>query len=169
MIKRFYEWNELKKKLHEISLEKLPLFKEGEIWWCSVGYNIGNEINGKSIYFSRPVLVFRRFSKEGFFGLPLTSKMKIGTWFVQISFKSKIQTIILNQGRNFNARRLQTLMGQCDESDIKKIKTGFYRLYLIIPSHKRRSWEIPKLFSYVNKLIFFVKSKIFNQNQYVQK
>lgn len=38
-------WNEQKKNLHEI--KNLPTFKEGEIWWCSVGKNIGKEDYGK--------------------------------------------------------------------------------------------------------------------------
>lgn len=161
MIKRFDEWIALKKKLHEAASKKVPLFKEGEIWWCSIGDNVGNEINGKSKYFTRPVIIFKRFSRDCFFSLPLTSQPKTGTWFVQISFQHKIQTIVLNQGRTFSVGRLNTLMGQCDDEDFKKIKTGFGRLYLDIPSCERRSWENPKLFLYLSKLFRSVKLKLF--------
>ncbi len=159
MIKRFTEWIQLKEKLHSVSYGKKPLFKEGEIWWCSIGDNIGSEINGKSKYFSRPVLVFRKFSRDLFFGLPLTSKIKTGTWFIRIFFVGKDQTIVLNQGRTLNAGRLRILMGQCNEGDLVKIKAGFRQLYLDSPSYKRRSWAIPKnLCKYIIKLISYVKS-----------
>ncbi len=160
MIKRFKEWIVLKEKLHTVSYNKTPYFKEGEIWWCSIGDNVGSEINGKSGYFSRPILVFKKFNKNLFFGIPLTSKPKMGTWFVGISFLNKTQTIVLSQARTLDAARIKDLIGQCDESDFEKIKAGFSQLYLNISPNKGRSWEIPKnLLLYLNKIIIHVKSK----------
>lgn len=164
MIKRFSEWIQLKEKLHNVSINKSPFFKEGEIWWCSIGDNIGTEINGKSKYFSRPVLIYKKFSKNLFFGLPLTSKLKTGSWFVGISFFNKDQTVVLYQGRTFNSARLMNLIGQCNEKDLEKVKAGFRQLYIVIPSHPRRSWEIPKnLYLYIIKLILSVKLKLFKK------
>ena len=37
--KDFDRWNEQKKKLHDG--EREVLFHEREIWWCSLGVNIG--------------------------------------------------------------------------------------------------------------------------------
>ena len=54
MIKKFLEWIGLKEKLHTANSTP-PLFKEGEVWWCVVGENIGIEMNGKGDVFSRPV------------------------------------------------------------------------------------------------------------------
>ena len=56
--KHFKEWINLKEKLHFNA--KLPRIKEGEIWWCSFGENIGTEINGKSARFTRPVLIIKK-------------------------------------------------------------------------------------------------------------
>lgn len=56
--KRFDEWNELKKKLHENA--KIINFKERDIWWYASGENIGHEINGKNARFSRPILIIRK-------------------------------------------------------------------------------------------------------------
>jgi hypothetical protein len=58
MLKRFSEWFGLKKKLHERQ-QTPPLVSEREIWWASVGENVGSEINGKSTLFSRPVIIYR--------------------------------------------------------------------------------------------------------------
>lgn len=57
MIKRFLEWIQLKQKIYET--ESAPLyFKEGDMWWCAVGENVGIEINDKGDIFSRPVFVY---------------------------------------------------------------------------------------------------------------
>jgi len=56
MLKRFSEWFGLKMKLHDRQ-QTPPLVSEREIWWASVGENVGSEINGKSALFSRPVII----------------------------------------------------------------------------------------------------------------
>jgi hypothetical protein len=46
------------KKLHQ-GAQSPPLVTAGDIWWASVGQNVGSEINGKSRLFSRPRLLLR--------------------------------------------------------------------------------------------------------------
>lgn len=70
----FDEWNEVKKKLDKKTGNSL--FREGQIWWCSVGQNVGSETYGKGKIFARPVLVFKRLSAQLFIGIPLTTKQK---------------------------------------------------------------------------------------------
>jgi hypothetical protein len=130
MIKRFFDWIMIKVYLHSIVPEAIPLFKEGEIWWCSVGENVGTEINGKSDYFTRPVLIFKKFGTESFFGLPLTSQLKSGSWYSSIIVNNNMQTVVLNQGRTYSARRLHIQIEQVSEEYIAKIKADFHRLYL---------------------------------------
>ncbi len=48
-MKNFCEWNKLKGYIEENN--KPMLFREREIWWCSVGLNIGTEQDGKTEYF----------------------------------------------------------------------------------------------------------------------
>lgn len=38
-------WNTLKKRLTTSTTPKL--FREREIWWCSIGLNVGYEVYGK--------------------------------------------------------------------------------------------------------------------------
>lgn len=60
-LEKFDLWNSFKKilsvKISE-NAEKKILFKEGEIWWASIGYNLGEEVCGKGEKFRRPVIVF---------------------------------------------------------------------------------------------------------------
>ena len=141
-MKRFIEWIRLKEKIDQSSAQ--PQFSTGEVWWCNVGENIGSEINGKSTHFTRPVLVFRKFTYNTFFGLPLTSKITYGTWYAVITFKYTKQSVILNQGRTFNVKRLRGRMGQLNEADFTKVKVGFHRLFFDISSLPRGSRENPE-------------------------
>lgn len=91
-IKRFLEWFPVKKRLDDQSNEP-PQFKEGEVWWCFVGENIGTEISGKSLLFTRPILIIKIYNRYSFFGLPLTTKSKVGTWYVPIEFNKMRQYV----------------------------------------------------------------------------
>jgi len=129
VIKRFLESIQLKKKLH-ISTFKSPLITEGNIWWASIGENVGKEINGKSNLFSRPVLIFKKISRETFLGLPLTTQKRKGTWYVAIRQGNCDIIVILAQARVLDSKRLSSRIGSIDDEDMKKVKTGFARLFL---------------------------------------
>lgn len=69
MRKNFKDWSQLKEQLHITDRTKTT-FKERDVWWCSIGCNVGDEMDGKSIWFNRPVLVLRKFNKNIFYGVP---------------------------------------------------------------------------------------------------
>ena len=129
IIKHFLEWIKLKERLHE-SDAKVPFFKEGEVWWCALGENIGVEMNGKSGKFSRPVCVFKKLSSDGFLGIPLSTKNKEGTWYVPIVHKEINVVAVLSQIRMISSKRLLEKQGELDQADLRKIREGFYQLYL---------------------------------------
>lgn len=57
---KFVDWTKLKIATHFSN--KNVYFREGEIWWVSIGQNIGNEQNGKNTNFERSVLIFKKFN-----------------------------------------------------------------------------------------------------------
>ena len=124
--KRFDEWNIVKKNLH--ANDKIQNFSEGEIWWCGMGENVGIEINGKSEYFSRPVLVFRKYSRYGFMGIPLTSKLHDDKWHAYFRFHGKDEWAALSQAKTISASRLYKRLGKADETDMAIIKDKFYEI-----------------------------------------
>ena len=71
--KKFDPWNDEKK-----SLEKRPVLRvhEGEIWWCSLGVNVGDEQDGKNDLFERPVLIVRKFNNSIVWAVPMITKIK---------------------------------------------------------------------------------------------
>ena len=74
MQKNFFEWHR-RKELIDQNFGRL-YFHEREVWWCSLGVNVGFEQDGKGEKFARPVLVFKKFNNECFWALPLTTKIK---------------------------------------------------------------------------------------------
>jgi hypothetical protein len=47
MQKDFEKWNQLKQKID--STNKQIIYKDRDVWWCSIGINIGHEENGKNV------------------------------------------------------------------------------------------------------------------------
>ena len=61
--KNYKAWNILKTNIN--SVPNAPLaYKERDVWWVSLGHNIGDEEDGKGNSFSRPVLIVKGFSKR---------------------------------------------------------------------------------------------------------
>jgi mRNA interferase MazF len=61
MKKDFRKWHFRKKLVHES--KNIPYFYEREIWWCSIGLNVGYEQDGKNDNFERPVLVLKKIQQ----------------------------------------------------------------------------------------------------------
>lgn len=55
LAQRFVAWTRLKIRIH--LSEKDVYFREGEMWWASLGANIGHEQDGKNETFERPILI----------------------------------------------------------------------------------------------------------------
>ena len=125
--KHFDEWNEIKSDLHFSRIYRD--IKEGDVWWCSIGENVGVEINGKQEFFLRPILVLRKLSKFGFMGIPLTSQQHKGSWYVPFEFKNKQQYAVLAQARVVSVYRLHRKMGTVPNSDLELVRIGFKNLY----------------------------------------
>jgi len=95
-----------------------------------VGENIGIEVNGKSSKFTRPVLIFKKYDKYSFLGLPLSTKNKTGTWYTSISFLGITQVVILCQSRVFDYRRLDKKMGELNTLEVSNVKEAFFDLHV---------------------------------------
>ncbi len=124
------KWFPVKEVKHSIKTAKIPRITDGEVWWAAVGENVGVEINGKSEYFSRPVLVFKKLSHLGFMGIPLSTQAHDGSWYVKFRFQGKEIYVALSQAKVFSTARLYNRLGQIAEDDMIKVKNGFRHLYL---------------------------------------
>ncbi len=68
MNKNFDAWNSRKKIINRNNT--IVYAHPKEIWWCSLGVNIGAETDGKNEDFERPVIVMKVYNKETMVVLP---------------------------------------------------------------------------------------------------
>lgn len=133
MQKNFDNWNNLKKIFEK---EDRELFAHPrEVWWCSLGINLGAEIDGKNDSFERPVLVLHVYSRETMFVLPLTSKAKDDKFHYKVFVKIKdIKTgeyqerpvwVKLTQARVISNKRLLRKVDVISINDFNKITLVF--------------------------------------------
>lgn len=126
-VEKFVEWTKLKVRLH-IS-ERNVYFREGEIWWASLGANIGHEQDGKNEKFERPVLVLRKFNQYILWAIPLTSKIKEDNlYYIQYRLGDKIYAAVISQLRLISSKRLLRKIGMFSADDYKKVKESIRRL-----------------------------------------
>lgn len=127
MQRDFQKWHLLKSKIDMD--HNAPLFREQEIWWCSLGINIGSEEDGKGKDYLRPILITRKFNKNIFYGLPITSRERDDIFHTPIHTKNVYGSVIMSQMRLIDAKRLSHRMGKITEKDfnaiIKKLKGLF--------------------------------------------
>jgi mRNA interferase MazF len=143
-LKPYDRWNEKKKQIATSDKYKRIYFREGDVWWCSLGINVGSEALGKGDNFRRPVLVIKKLSADACIVIPLTSRKKEGSWFVDITLHQEEKTALLYQVRMLHIKRFQRKLGQLDESDFMRVKQKLGQLLefcaeKIITPPKRRS------------------------------
>lgn len=117
-------WNEEKFLTHSRAI--LPAFKEGDVWWCKIGENIGIEINGKHKYSLRPVYILKKFDSMGALVIPLTSQKKTGSWYCSFLLKNRRQYAVFAQVRTISSLRLCRKLGVPSKDIQKRIKAKFF-------------------------------------------
>jgi len=126
-MKQYNKWNEVKKNIEK--KQETIYFKEREIYWANIGENIGFEQGGKGDDFTRPLLVFKKFSKNMFFGIPLSTQRKDGSFFFEFTFKeNKISTALLVQTKMYDVKRLDKKIGKISVEDFERLKIQFKEL-----------------------------------------
>ncbi len=127
-MKNFSEWMALKEKL-DTTIHRAPFVSEGDMWWASLGENVGSEIGGKNTLFSRPVIILKKLAHEFYFVIPTSTKTKKGTWYVNFSHQARDMVACLHQARAIDYRRLSSKLGTLDNEDFARVKNGFHSLY----------------------------------------
>jgi mRNA-degrading endonuclease toxin of MazEF toxin-antitoxin module len=121
MEKEFDRWNELKKITQR---KETPLFyHEREIWWCTLGINVGSEQNGSSKEFRRPVLILKGFGRATCLVIPLTTSKQ------EHSLRPSIGKVggeeahaLLSQMRIIDTKRLVRKIGVLEKSIFEQIR-----------------------------------------------
>ena len=122
MKENYDKWNEIKKQT-ELNKTNWTI-KVKEIYWVKIGQNIGYEIYGKDDEFLRPVLVYKKFNKYSFIGIPLTSQTKDNRWYIKINPYNidKDNYVIISQIRMFSTKRIKSKFGKISNEDFEVVK-----------------------------------------------
>ncbi|MEK7099501.1 MAG: type II toxin-antitoxin system PemK/MazF family toxin [Patescibacteria group bacterium] len=126
MEKDFQKWHSFKEDLHR-NAERV-LFHEREVWWCALGANVGFEQDGKNDTFERPVIVFRKFNKEVFWALPITTQEKSGKYYFSYTHDGKRFSIILSQMRLLDGKRLLRKVTTLPNTEFQELDMQFHVL-----------------------------------------
>jgi mRNA-degrading endonuclease toxin of MazEF toxin-antitoxin module len=114
MAKDFNNWNIEKQNLERNKRSEL-IFHAREIWWCSIGVNLGDEQDGKNRLYERPVLVLRKFNNKVAWILPMTTKNKIGDYYYQLEHDGNVSSVILSQLKLVSVKRFRRLIRQISQ------------------------------------------------------
>ncbi len=125
--KNFSLWVNQKTELEQ-NLSRLN-FREREVWSCYWGCNIGYELDGKSD-FLRPILIIKKVSPETFLAVPLTSRLKDGSWYHKSNVEGKEGRFVLPQIRMVDAKRLKYFISRLNETDFKSVRQAFIKFII---------------------------------------
>lgn len=121
MDKNFLEWHTQKSDLHKNTIR--PFFHGREVWFVSLGVNIGFEQDGRGGEFLRQVVIVKKFNNEIFWGIPTTKKDKKGNYYFRFPYKGKcFTTAILSQLRLIDSKRLKYHIGTMKKNDFIEMK-----------------------------------------------
>lgn len=122
-MKNFEAWSTEKKRINDAETNKL--YHEREIWWLSLGVNIGYEQDGTSNEYQRPVLVLTGFSKFVCLIVPLTTSQKKNPYHVALGLVDGKQAFaIISQLRLVDTRRFVNKVGMLEKSLFENVKSA---------------------------------------------
>ena len=128
MQKDFDKWNEIKKETDKQILPKEFFCYEREIWWCSLGVNIGIETDGKNDKYERPVIIVKVFNKEMIWILPITYIMRNKYFCHNFVFDGMDQSVVITQIKTISAKRLIRKIGSISEQDFEIVLSKLIKI-----------------------------------------
>lgn len=121
-MKDFDTWNSHKKAINDSGGK---LYSERDIWWCSLGVNVGFEQDGTGKSYERPVVVLRGFSRAVCLVVPLTTSTKENKYHVALGeVDDKPAAAIISQVRLVDTKRFIDKIGMLDKEKFAEIKNA---------------------------------------------
>lgn len=125
-MKTFTNWHKIKIEVEK--KENRVYFQSRDVFFCSIGENVGFEQDGRGEEFLRPVAVVKKFNNEVFLGIPLTRTDKKGKYYFVFNLNDKKSVAIFSQIRLFDAKRIKYKIGMINEKDFSVLKEKIKQL-----------------------------------------
>ena len=122
-IKKDYEkWHRQKTAIDHSQAPRV-FYHEREMWWCTLGVNIGFEQDGSGEEYRRPVLILRGLSNETCFVAPLTTATSNHELRPSIGLvEGKEARVLLSQIRVIDTKRLVRKLGYLEHGIFQQIR-----------------------------------------------
>jgi len=118
-----FEWHKLKIKIQLAEDKERLYFSDKDIWWASLGVNVGHEEDGKNKKFERPVLILKKFNRYLALIIPLSSRLKENKFYYYKFFSgSQFRSAMICQIRLISSKRLIRKMGRLDSLNFQEIR-----------------------------------------------
>lgn len=125
--KDFDKWNEVKKTVHQE--ERKINIRAGEIRWVSFGVNIGSEIDGKGISFTRPALILHVVGSHLALIAPMSTKVKDVAGYIPFVWKNITTALCLHQIRIVSSKRVLSRKGRISQNKLEAIKKDVSKFF----------------------------------------
>ena len=125
--KDFDSWNPVKKGINE--KEKSHKVRAGEMRWCSLGVNVGSEIDGKGNTFTRPVIIISIAGPDLAFVVPCSTKLHERAGYIQIQLKNKKVSACVHQVKIVSTKRIYDRIQRISKNQIKDLKDHIKKFY----------------------------------------
>jgi len=152
-MKDFNTWNV--QKTHIDINNPNRFYKERDIWWCTLGLNIGSEQDGKDRDFQRPVLIIKSFGHRICLIVPLTTSQKINKLRFPLGIiEGKNSKALLSQIRVIDTKRLTNKMTALDkcifvelQENLSALITDRFSKFSSLLTRQARRHLYPQLYS----------------------
>ncbi|KKU59227.1 MAG: hypothetical protein UX81_C0011G0016 [Parcubacteria group bacterium GW2011_GWA2_47_12] len=126
ILRWFLDWAKLKSGIH--FTESDIYFKGRQIWWASIGQNIGSEENGKHGNFERPIIILKKFNPKTFLAVPISTHAKEGAHRLVFMNNGARFIANLSQMRVLSSKRLLRFVGMMPSADYANLIKMYHEM-----------------------------------------
>lgn len=126
-IKEFDAWNQVKKRVQKE--DRKVYIRAGEVRWVSVGVNVGSEIDGKGVSYTRPALVVHVMGAHLALVIPMSTKIKERAGYFRFDFKGTESSLCIHQIKIISQKRIFSRMGKISKNKLQNIKKEISEFY----------------------------------------
>ena len=120
-VKDFNTWNTVKQRINGEA--RTITMRAGEIRWVSFGVNVGSEIDGKGVSFTRPALILHVIGSHLALVIPMSTTDKELPGYHLLFFKDKWVTLCFSQMRVISQKRIYSRLGKLSRERLLYLKT----------------------------------------------